>query len=51
MHGQERGSQARILVVDQEEWCREFLSSVIKLLGFEGFKLVNTVAEALAALD
>jgi DNA-binding NtrC family response regulator len=51
MHDQERGSQARILVVDQEQWCREFLSSVIKLLGFEDCKLVNTVAEALAALD
>ncbi len=48
---QERGSQGRILVVDQEEWCRAFLSSVIKLLGFEDFKLVNTVAEALAALE
>lgn len=43
--------QARILVVDQEQWCREFLSSVIKLLGFEEFKMVNSVAEALAALD
>jgi DNA-binding NtrC family response regulator len=51
MHDQERGSQARILVVDQEQWCREFLSAVIKLLGFEDCKLVNTVAEALAALD
>jgi DNA-binding NtrC family response regulator len=37
--------------VDQEEWCRAFLSSVIKLLGFEDLKLVNTVPEALAALD
>jgi len=51
MHDQERGSQGRILVVDQEEWCRAFLSSVIKLLGFGDFKLVNTVAEALAALE
>jgi two-component system nitrogen regulation response regulator NtrX len=51
MHDQERGSQGRILVVDQEEWCRAFLSSVIKLLGIEDFKLVNTVAEALAALE
>jgi DNA-binding NtrC family response regulator len=48
---QESRCQARILVVDQEEWCREFLSSVIKLCGFEEFKLVDTVAEALAALD
>jgi DNA-binding NtrC family response regulator len=51
MHDQERGSQARILVVDQEEWCRAFLASVIKLLGIEDFKLVNTVAEALSLLD
>lgn len=51
MHDQEKGSQARILVVDQEEWCRAFLSSVIKLLGIEQYTLVNTVAEALAALD
>jgi DNA-binding NtrC family response regulator len=51
MTGHERANQARILVVDPEEWCRSFLSSVIKLLGFEEFKLVNTVAEALAALD
>jgi DNA-binding NtrC family response regulator len=51
MQNQERGSQGSILVVDQEEWCRAFLSSVIKLLGIEEFKLVNTVAEALAALD
>lgn len=51
MHDQERCSQGRILVVDQEEWCRAFLSSVIKLLGFDDLKLVNTVAEALAALE
>jgi hypothetical protein len=37
MQDQPRGSQARILVVDQEEWCRAFLSSVIKLLGIEEF--------------
>ena len=51
MYDQERGSQGRILVVDQEEWCRAFLSSVIKLLGFVDLKLVNTVPEALAALE
>ena len=51
MFNQEGYSQGRILVVDQEEWCRAFLSSVIKLLGFEEFKLVDTVAEALAALE
>jgi len=51
MFNQEGYSQGRILVVDQEEWCRAFLSSVIKLLGFEDLKLVNTVPEALAALE
>jgi DNA-binding NtrC family response regulator len=51
MYNQERCSQGRILVVDQEEWCRAFLSSVIKLLGIEDLKLVNTVSEALAALE
>jgi two-component system, NtrC family, nitrogen regulation response regulator NtrX len=51
MHDPERCSQGRILVVDQEEWCRAFLSSVIKLLGIEDLKLVNTVPEALAALE
>jgi DNA-binding NtrC family response regulator len=51
MYNQESCSQGRILVVDQEEWCREFLSSVIKLLGFEDLKLVNSVPEALAALE
>ncbi len=42
---------SRILVVDQEDWCREFLSSVFKLLGYWDFKLVNSVAEAMAALE
>ena len=51
MHDQERGSQGSILVVDQEEWCRAFLSSVIKLLGFVDYTLVSSVAEALAALE
>jgi len=51
MQDQERCSQGRILVVDQEDWCRAFLTSVIKLLGIEEFKLVNTVPEALAALE
>jgi DNA-binding NtrC family response regulator len=51
MLDQERGCQGRVLIVDQEDWCRAFLSSVIKLLGIEDFKLVNTVAEALAAQE
>ncbi len=43
-------SRGRILVVDQEDWCREFLSAVIKLVGFEELKLASSVAEALEAL-
>lgn len=43
--------RSRILVVDQEEWVRDFLSSVIKLCGFEGFQLVTNVSEALEALE
>jgi DNA-binding NtrC family response regulator len=42
--------RSRILVVDPEEWVREFLSSVIKLCGYEEFTLVNTVPEALEAI-
>lgn len=43
--------RGRILVVDQDDWCREFLSAVIKLLGIEDFKLATSVAEALEALQ
>jgi len=43
--------QARILVVDQEQWVREFLSAVIKLCGYVGFKMVNSEPEALEALE
>ncbi len=43
--------RSRILVVDQEDWVREFLTSVIKLCGYEGYKLVNSVPEAMEALD
>lgn len=41
----------RILVVDQDDWCREFLTQVIKLIGFEEFRMVATVEEAMAALQ
>jgi len=51
MKDKEGGCQGRILVVDRDEWCREFLSSVMKLLGFDEFRLVNSVAEALEALQ
>lgn len=43
--------QGRILVVDRDDWCREFLSQVIKLIGFEEFQLAATVEEAMAALQ
>jgi DNA-binding NtrC family response regulator len=51
MSERESSCRARILVVDEEQWCRDFLSSVIKLLGYDEFRLVNTVPEALEALD
>lgn len=41
----------RILVVDPEDWCRDFLSSVIRLCGLQEFTLVASVAEALQALE
>ncbi len=43
--------RSRILVVDQETWAREFLTSVIKLCGYEEFKLANSIDEALEAVD
>ncbi len=43
--------KARILVVDRDDWCRQFLSSVMKLLGFEDFRLVDSVAEAMEAMQ
>ncbi len=49
MRAQIKTRQGRILVVEEEDWCREFLSSVIKLIGQE-FRLVNSVTEALEAL-
>ncbi|HEY9074126.1 MAG TPA: response regulator [Desulfobaccales bacterium] len=49
--GEDAICRSRILVVDQEDWVREFLSSVIRLCGYEDFKLVNSVAEAMEALD
>jgi DNA-binding NtrC family response regulator len=43
--------QGRILVVDQEDWVRDFLSSVMKLCGFAEFRLATSVTEALQALE
>ncbi len=43
--------RTRILVVDPEDWCRDFLSSVIRLCGMQEFTMVTTVAEALQALE
>jgi DNA-binding NtrC family response regulator len=43
--------RVRILVVDPEDWCRDFLSSVIRLCGLQEFKMVTSVAEALQALE
>ncbi|MFZ2087270.1 MAG: response regulator [Desulfobaccales bacterium] len=43
--------RCRILVVDQDDWCREFLSQVIKLWGFGEYHLASTVEEANSLLD
>lgn len=43
--------RGRILVVDQDDWCREFLSQVIKLGGFGESFLANSVEEAEALFD
>jgi DNA-binding NtrC family response regulator len=43
--------QGRILVVDREDWCREFLSQVVKLLGFPEVRLVASMEEALTVLE
>jgi DNA-binding NtrC family response regulator len=43
--------RGRILVVDQDDWCREFLSQVIKLGDFGEYFLATSVEEALAHLD
>jgi DNA-binding NtrC family response regulator len=43
--------RGRILVVDQDEWCREFLSQVIKLWGFGEYHLATSVEEANALLE
>jgi DNA-binding NtrC family response regulator len=51
MRGKVYNRRVRILVVDPEDWCREFLSTVIRLCGFKELTLVPSVAEALAALE
>jgi DNA-binding NtrC family response regulator len=43
--------RGRILVVDQDDWCREFLSQVIKLYGFGEFHLASSAEEANALLE
>jgi DNA-binding NtrC family response regulator len=43
--------RGRILVVDQDDWCREFLSQVIKLFGFGEYHLASSVEEANALLE
>jgi DNA-binding NtrC family response regulator len=43
--------RVRILVVDPEDWCRDFLSSVMRLCGLDEFKMVASAAEALQALE
>jgi len=51
MKGKVGERQVRILVLDPEDWCRDFLSSVIRLCGLQDFKMVASVTEALEALE
>ena len=51
MMGEDTVCRSRILVVDQEDWVREFLTSVIKLCGYEEFKLASSIDEAMEAVD
>lgn len=51
MKGTLGNRRVRILVVDPEDWCRDFLSSVMRLCGLQEFTLVASVAEALQALE
>jgi DNA-binding NtrC family response regulator len=47
----EPGGQGLILVVDQDDWCRDFLCSVIKLLRCGDFHLVASVPEGLTLME
>lgn len=38
--------RGRILVVDADDWCRDFLSQVFKLLGIQEFRLASSIPEA-----
>ena len=51
MKGMLGNRRMRILVVDPEDWCRDFLTSVMRLCGLQEFTLVTSAAEALAALE
>jgi DNA-binding NtrC family response regulator len=51
MKGMLGNRRVRILVVDPEDWCREFLTSVMRLCGLQEFTMVASVAEALQALE
>lgn len=43
--------RGRILVVDQDDWCREFLAQVIKLWDFGESHLASTLEEASTLLQ
>ncbi len=38
--------RGRILVVDADDWCRDFLAQVFKLLGIQEFRLASSIPEA-----
>ena len=51
MKGTLGNRRVRILVVDPEDWCRDFLTSVMRLCGLQEFTTVASVAEAMQALE
>lgn len=38
--------RGRILVIDSDDWCRDFLAQVFKLLGIQDFRLTSSIPEA-----
>jgi DNA-binding NtrC family response regulator len=51
MEGKVGERRVRVLIVDPEDWCRDFLTSVMRLVGLQEFTMVGSVAEAMQALE
>jgi DNA-binding NtrC family response regulator len=51
MKGMQGNPRVRVLILDPEDWCRDFLTSVMRLVGLQEFTMVTSVAEAMQALE